>query len=112
MFRCPSCKLVYKILLVRAFPQAYLITPELEQKSESNKKHRDLSKDNITALNYFGLNEDAKFEQVKTAWRELVKQYHPDKVAHLGPDLRSLADSKTKEINLMYDNLQQYFTTP
>jgi len=29
----------------------------------------------------------------------MVMQYHPDRVAHLGPELKDLAAKKTTEIN-------------
>lgn len=32
-----------------------------------------------------------------------MSQYHPDKVASLGPELRDLCERKTKEINTAYD---------
>lgn len=32
-----------------------------------------------------------------------MRQYHPDKVASLGPELRDLCECKTKEINIAYD---------
>ena len=38
----------------------------------------------------------------KSAWRKLVSEYHPDKVATLGPELRELAEQKTKQINGAY----------
>jgi DnaJ-domain-containing protein 1 len=34
-----------------------------------------------------------------------LSKYHPDKVAHLGDDLKNLADKKTKEIILNYNTL-------
>ena len=35
---------------------------------------------------------------IDCVWQE----YHPDKVAHLGPELRILAERKAKEINEAY----------
>ncbi len=34
-----------------------------------------------------------------------MQEYHPDKVAHLGSELRRLAEHKAKEINAAYNAL-------
>ena len=45
---------------------------------------------------------DASHEQVRAAYKTLIRQYHPDKVAGLGEELRVLSEAKTKEINVAY----------
>ena len=52
-----------------------------------------------------GVQSDASQQQIKEAYRQRMREYHPDKVAHLGPDLRSLAESKAKQINEAYEAL-------
>lgn len=42
-------------------------------------------------------------EEIKRRYRELVAQYHPAKVAHLGPKLKEAAEQEMKEINEAYD---------
>jgi DnaJ like chaperone protein len=42
---------------------------------------------------------------IKSAYRRLVSQYHPDKVAHLGSELREVANRKTQEITKAYQML-------
>ena len=42
-------------------------------------------------------------EEVKAAYRRLIAQYHPDKVATLAPEFRALAEEKSKELNAAYD---------
>lgn len=37
-------------------------------------------------------------DEAKKAFRALITQYHPDKVSHLGPEFRELADKRTREI--------------
>ncbi|MBK8049301.1 MAG: DnaJ domain-containing protein [Anaerolineales bacterium] len=36
----------------------------------------------------------------------MAKQYHPDRVTHLGPEFQSLAEEKMKEINAAYQALK------
>ena len=52
-----------------------------------------------------GVTRDASDEQIKTAYRNLVKKYHPD---HFVDDpLSDLATEKMKEINNAYDQVMK-----
>ena len=48
-----------------------------------------------TVLN---VKETASSAEIKTAYRVLIKQVHPDTTANLAPRLRRIAEDKTKEI--------------
>ena len=50
------------------------------------------------------VSRSASLEEVKTAYRSLIRQYHPDKVATLGQELRELAERKSKVINQAYSD--------
>jgi curved DNA-binding protein CbpA len=50
-----------------------------------------------------GLNEGASQEEIKRAYRELAKKYHPDQYGN--NPLRDLAEQKMREINEAYDYL-------
>jgi hypothetical protein len=54
-----------------------------------------------------GLPPGATQTEIQTAYREMISQYHPDKVAHLGAELRELASRKSTEINQAYARLRQ-----
>lgn len=56
-----------------------------------------------------GLAPGAAFEQIKSAYRKLSMQYHPDKVTHLGEEFRRVAEEKMKEINEAYLFLKKKF---
>jgi preprotein translocase subunit Sec63 len=49
-----------------------------------------------------GVAPDATHEQIVSAYRAQMSQYHPDKVANLGADIRALAEQRAKEINAAY----------
>lgn len=51
----------------------------------------------------FGLKGRITKSQIRKIYIELINQYHPDKVSHLGPEIKELAERKTKLINLAYD---------
>lgn len=50
-----------------------------------------------------GVSPTATEEEVKTAYRNLAKKYHPDK--YTGTDLADLATEKMQEINEAYDTI-------
>ncbi len=52
-----------------------------------------------------GVSEQASDEEVKKAYRELAKKYHPDKYANT--DLAELAGEKMKEINAAYEEIER-----
>ena len=53
-----------------------------------------------------GVDRDASDAQLTQAYRERLKQYHPDRVASLGPELRDLAHRKTLEIQRAWSELR------
>lgn len=46
-----------------------------------------------------GLTRDASDDEVKKAYRKMAMQYHPDRVATLGDDVKAAATKKFQEIN-------------
>lgn len=52
-----------------------------------------------------GLRRGATRREVRTAYLALIKQYHPDQVAHLGPELGELASRKARDLNRAYEEL-------
>lgn len=53
-----------------------------------------------------GLKPGAPPAEIRAAYRQAAQAYHPDKVAHLGPELRELAQKKFVEIQKAYDTLK------
>ncbi len=56
-----------------------------------------------------GVREDASQDEIKQAYRVMVKKYHPDKFKD--NPLSDLADEKLKEINEAYDVLTKENTS-
>ena len=52
-----------------------------------------------------GVGRNASAGEIKSAYRRLATQYHPDKVAHLGEEFRNLAEQRFKEIQKAYEEL-------
>lgn len=41
--------------------------------------------------------------EISHAYKRRISEYHPDKVAHLGEELRTVAERRSKEINVAYE---------
>ena len=54
-----------------------------------------------------GLSPGASQDDIKSAYRKLSKEYHPDLVGHLGEEFRAVAEEKMKEINMAYQHLKE-----
>ncbi|MBI4988461.1 MAG: J domain-containing protein [Rhodocyclales bacterium] len=48
------------------------------------------------------VSPDATVDEIRRSYKTLMSQYHPDKVAELGDELKLLAERKTREINGAY----------
>lgn len=55
------------------------------------------------AYKILGVSPDATDDEVRRAYKKLVLQYHPDKVAHLGEEVKANATKKLQEINKARD---------
>ena len=49
----------------------------------------------------------ASLKDAAAAYRELIRQNHPDKVAHLSDRIRRVADEETRRINAAYAEAQR-----
>lgn len=47
--------------------------------------------------------QSASRAEIERAYKVKISQYHPDKVAQMGIEIRELAEAKSKEINAAYD---------
>jgi hypothetical protein len=52
------------------------------------------------------ISVNAPIEEIKIAYRRMATLYHPDKVAHLAPEFREMAEKRMKEINKAYEALK------
>ena len=54
-----------------------------------------------------GVPRSASSEDIAAAYKARMSEYHPDKVAHLGEELRQLAHRKALEIQQAYQQLRK-----
>ncbi len=53
------------------------------------------------------VSANATDDEVKKAYRTLAKKYHPDRVAHLGDDMRKQAEEKFAKLSDAYDRIKK-----
>jgi len=75
--------------------------------SGAGKSHAAGAQPEADPWQILGVRRDASREEIKKAYYELVKQYHPDRVNSLGPELQALAREKTTQLNRAYEQLQK-----
>ncbi len=60
------------------------------------------------AYRILGVEPNSSKEVFRQAYIQKVKQYHPDLVQNLGPEIQKLAKQKLQEINLAYELIQKH----
>ena len=64
-------------------------------------------RDTLSDYKILGINKTATDNDIKKAFRTMATKYHPDKVGHLGDELRVLAEEKFKAVNDAYQNIKK-----
>ncbi len=59
-----------------------------------------------SALSKLGLQPGASFEEASAAYKNMAAQSHPDKVAHMAPEFRELAERKMRELNAAFEQIR------
>lgn len=82
-----------------------------EAKKECIIRQEQLRRDRDEAikrnLELLELGTGASREEIRNAYRQLMRNYHPDRYSHLPPEFRALAESKAKQIIEAYDHLMK-----
>lgn len=87
--------------------QSYAPPPRNEPPPKPPQRNQPMTIEN--ALSVLGLTRQSTIAELKRAYRDLIRQYHPDRVSDLGPELKELAESKAKEINAAHDFVLRVF---
>ena len=53
------------------------------------------------------IDPNATDDEVKKAYRDMAKKYHPDLVSHLGDEVREAAEKKLQEVNIAYESIKK-----
>jgi hypothetical protein len=97
-FVCRECRSIYTYEWVSNKLQINII-----------KKNKKIPHEIKELLDFFQLTDnEIDLDAIKTKYRELLSQYHPDKVSNLGIEIKELAERKTKEIIRNYNKLSAW----
>lgn len=64
-------------------------------------------KDQESAYKILEISPETTDDEVKKAYRKMAAKYHPDKVAHLGPDVQKSAKEKFQKLNQAYTEIKK-----
>jgi DnaJ like chaperone protein len=64
-------------------------------------------KETDSAYQILGVNPSCSDEELKKAYREMAVTYHPDKVGHLGDEVRLAAEEKFKLVTDAYEQIKK-----
>jgi DnaJ like chaperone protein len=81
-----------------------------EQKKTEESFDSSKKMDIFLAAKILEINTNATPDEIKAAYKKLIKEYHPDKVATLGKDLQALAKEKTSAINAAYNFFREKYS--
>jgi DnaJ-domain-containing protein 1 len=82
-----------------------------KEKGADKEQSTDSSKDSelVKCGKILGLAGKMTPRDINKKYRELMTQYHPDKVSKLGPKLREVAEAESKKINEAYDYFRKKY---
>jgi len=85
---------------------------EEKQNSSNQSNNRTESSNNMQfsideAYSILEVNGNSNSEEIKTAYKKKIKEYHPDRLSGLGAELQQLAHQKTQAINSAYNLLKK-----
>ena len=63
--------------------------------------------DTLSDYNILEIDPNSTDDEVKKAYRKMAIKYHPDKVSHLGDELKNIAEEKFKSVNDAYQNIKK-----
>jgi DnaJ domain len=102
---CDDCQI--RVQTEKTNPSHYE-RQEREQRTRPNNeggRDRTDSKHGFDPYQVLQIRSGANKEEIKAAYLNLIKQYHPDRVSHLGQEFQQLAEEKAQLINRAYEHL-------
>ena len=64
-------------------------------------------RDTASDFKILEITQDASEDEIKKAYRKMAKKYHPDKVNHLGEDVKKQAEKRFQKVQEAYENIKK-----
>ena len=77
------------------------------QQERSSGAQAEAPKSSFDPYEILSIDSSASGDEIRSAYRTRMHEYHPDKVAHLGEELQKVAHRKTVEIQQAYEQLRK-----
>jgi len=78
------------------------LSSEIEARNELSQGGSNTSSNDDNWFKVLGLKNSASIDDVRKAYKTLIRENHPDRVQNLSPALKELAESETKKLNAAY----------
>lgn len=75
------------------------------QKEKTGTERKDTKSERFDPFEILGVTPNASPQQIKSSYRDQMKLYHPDRVAHLGDALRELANRRAQDIQRAFEQI-------
>lgn len=85
----------------------YKKAPEPNKPKREYTEYKAISVTTLNPYAVLGITPVSNIDEIKKAYKSLMRQYHPDKVDNLGDDLKKVALEKTAEINNAYELIKE-----
>ena len=83
--------------------------PESEEDFASVQPENSSDPRELAFAETLGLEKPYSEKEIKSAYRKLIAQYHPDRVSAMGSEIKEVAETKAKEINEAYEYFRNKF---
>ncbi len=80
-----------------------------KNKKDSGTNHSNIPNFEVTnAYKVLNINSNSTIEQIKIAYKKLMKEFHPDLVTKENQNIQKEAQRKSQEINFAYNILKKH----
>jgi curved DNA-binding protein CbpA len=81
-----------------------------KSKAENNKNSENKSANIDDPWQLLGVKPGANMKEIKAAYYEKIRQYHPDMVDKMGPEIQQVARDKSQKLNQAFEYLKNKYS--
>lgn len=106
--KCPACSAKFD-LSVDGSGKVQIDQAQRREKRYGDNREEPKARSGESTADYYavlGVAPTATPDEVRTAYRKKIREYHPDRVAGLGEKLQEMANDESRSINKAYSMLK------